>query len=82
MNAKTIHLDDETLQILVFGDETSDAFHRTAQHVETCSVCQRRLHQLAAPDEFACNVSSMLGESVSAIDNVDEHTRREARTAR
>jgi serine/threonine protein kinase len=59
------HLNDESLQILVLGDEQSDKFRRTARHVETCSECQQRLHELAAPGEFESGVRSMLSKSSS-----------------
>ena len=65
MKGNTKHLNDESLQILVLGDEKSDEFRRTARHVETCSECQHRLHELAAPGEFESSVSSMLSKSYS-----------------
>jgi eukaryotic-like serine/threonine-protein kinase len=63
MKHKVKHLGDETLQILVTGDEQSAEFLRTAQHVETCDECQRRLQELVAPGGFESSVSSMLGNS-------------------
>lgn len=67
MKRNVKHLDDESLQILVVGEELSDAFLRTAQHVETCAECQQRLQELAAPAGFESSVSSMLSSSSSAV---------------
>ncbi len=43
MKAYTKHVNDESFQILVLGDEQSDELRRTARHVETCSEYQHRL---------------------------------------
>jgi eukaryotic-like serine/threonine-protein kinase len=59
------HFSDESLQILVLGDEHSDEFRRTAQHVENCDACQHRLQELAAPADFENSVISMLCNSSS-----------------
>lgn len=61
MKANIKHLDDESLRILVLGDEQSDEFRQTSKHVETCTECQNRLQELAAPVGFESSVSSMLG---------------------
>jgi anti-sigma factor RsiW len=57
MKTLEIHLNDDSLQMLVLGDEQSDAFRRTAAHVESCGECQRRLHELAAPEAFESSVN-------------------------
>ena len=41
---------DVQLEVLLFGDEDSAEFRRSAGHVESCPRCQDRLTMLAADD--------------------------------
>lgn len=60
MANKVKHADDSELQLLVFGEEDSDEYRVTAAHVETCHECQSRLSQIAEPEQFEDEASSML----------------------
>ncbi len=63
MNRPVVHAELEELEILVFGDEQSDAYRRTSKHVESCAVCQRRLLEFASSHEFATEVENALAQS-------------------
>ncbi|HEY2759598.1 MAG TPA: serine/threonine-protein kinase [Pirellulales bacterium] len=52
--------DDVELDVLLFGDERSGEYQRSAAHVETCVECQQRLTQCAADDGDWNNVPTML----------------------
>jgi eukaryotic-like serine/threonine-protein kinase len=51
---------DIQLDVLLFGDEASAEFQRSAEHVETCFECQERLSKCAADDGDWINVKTML----------------------
>ena len=51
---------DVQLDVLLFGDEASAEFRRSAEHVETCVECQERLSKCAADDGDWINVKTML----------------------
>ena len=41
----------DRLDVLLHGDESSQAFDLSARHVEQCPACQQRLEQMAADAE-------------------------------
>ena len=50
---------DESLRLLLSGDETSDEYRRAAKHVESCAECQSRLTTLAADASWWEEVRSL-----------------------
>lgn len=54
---------DESLRLLLSGDENSDEFRRAQSHVETCAACQSRLTTLAADANGWKEVQALLDDS-------------------
>lgn len=54
---------DESLRLLLSGDDTSEEFRRVASHVETCKICQARLSTLAAEPQWWDEAQSLLDEA-------------------
>jgi eukaryotic-like serine/threonine-protein kinase len=54
--------DESKLDVLLFGDEDSDAFRVAAEHVESCAGCQQRLTELAGEDRLWNDVRRLLAE--------------------
>ena len=55
---------DESLRVLLSGDETSAEFRRAARHVETCQACQSRLTTLAADADWWHDVQALLDDDL------------------
>jgi serine/threonine protein kinase len=56
---------DDSLRLLLSGDEASDEYRLAAEHVETCPVCQARLATLAADAEWWNEASSLLDDDLA-----------------
>jgi len=60
--------DDARLAVLLVGDQHSDDFQHSAEHVQGCAYCQNRLTQLAADGEAWQEVSELLAASDAPFD--------------
>ena len=63
--------DESRLAVLLEGDDRSDAYRRSAEHVESCAHCRERLTALAADGATWREVSDLLGGYENDVD-VDE----------
>lgn len=64
--------DESKLEVLLFGDEDSDAFHTASEHVESCAGCRQRLTELAGEDRLWSDVRQMLANDDDALPNGNE----------
>jgi eukaryotic-like serine/threonine-protein kinase len=60
--------DNVQLDVLLFGDEQSAEFQRSAVHVETCVQCQERLTKVAADDDDWGSLPTMLRKNRATIE--------------
>jgi hypothetical protein len=60
--------DDARLEILLSGDEASDAHQSAAAHVETCAACQQRLTELAGDEKIWDRVADSLADDPFAAE--------------
>ncbi len=60
MISKVDHCDDANLQVLLFGDEHSEAYQSTWEHVKDCQTCRARLDELSGSDAFDATFRAMV----------------------
>lgn len=65
--------DPSGLDVLLFGDETSDEYRVRATHVESCDDCQQRLTALAADEDTWNDVSGFLQSCVIGESGIVDH---------
>jgi eukaryotic-like serine/threonine-protein kinase len=54
--------DESQLELLLFGNDDSDAFRVAAEHIESCETCRQRLTELAGDNQSWCEARDLLRE--------------------
>ncbi len=60
MNKSIQHIDDDALQLLIFGDEGNPAVDSAFAHVESCEVCLSRLQRIASDETLSNEAAELL----------------------